>query len=676
MMSSRLDAATEFFFEAAARGNVHDLREMCNSQPDVLYRKDVDGWSLLHHAAVNSSADALQFLIQKGAPLDAANKKGETFLHILAQSDNWEAILSINYLLKQDENGASHNPSESILEDYNPSLSDAEDDLSLSSFEYIRTYSASYFYPSTRLESLLTMQESTMGYTPLHIACFNGKIRTAITLTRFAVNLGGYLGHLNPLRRIHTQDVLNSTDAYGRTPLSLSVERRHSSFLVTYLVTKGAHLPPSQEFDLPPLAASTMYNAQLGASGYGSQFLDRKMFNDETSSDVMFIIGSKTLWAHSEVIQRRSESLYHLLLQKKRDEADKEHQTKVKKVKINQVEFRVFYSLIEWMYSNEINISSVSHLLELWRASIKYEMRDLQRESQKKLVKSLTETVSRHHDGGKFKEMKDIFELAHRKGARYINRFCSSYLLEHMDQFLTDSNCFPGLASRPTRGEFIGRENYVAWLFMAVDDRFVDKEKFGGGGPKTVDLQLSQQEMMDLCGDDLFCDGESSAVHFETIVDMYSGFQNTAYGELVGKAAEVVTSKMSSLSSTLTTVSTYLGYSTTRQQVDQDEEDVEEFLVKRTNWYWKQQERILQVTPTHVRRLDPITREVCHSMSIDQLSRIDLVDDVIVLIADGGQMQPPPDYSTSLSGLWNSYCNYSNSHFYQSGRVKEILACL
>lgn len=70
--------------------------------------------------------------------------------------------------------------------------------------------------------------------------------------------------------------------------------------------------------------------------------------------------------------------------------------------------------------------------------------------------------------------MKRIFQLAHKKGARHLNRFCSSYLLQHVDNFLSDEKCFPGKG----KSMFTRREAYVNWLFMAVDDRFADPSFF------------------------------------------------------------------------------------------------------------------------------------------------------------------------------------------------------
>ena len=70
--------ATLDVFEAAATGNVAALESTLPAQPDLAQAWSTDGWTPLHLAAAFGSPEAVQLLLERGAPVDAVSKNPQT----------------------------------------------------------------------------------------------------------------------------------------------------------------------------------------------------------------------------------------------------------------------------------------------------------------------------------------------------------------------------------------------------------------------------------------------------------------------------------------------------------------------------------------------------------------------------------------------------------------------
>ncbi len=81
-------------FEAAALGNVRRLRELLDEQPDSLQAHSHDGWTPLHLAAHFGQAEAIDWLLRRGAQVGArsANPLANTPLHAAAAGRRRRAV--------------------------------------------------------------------------------------------------------------------------------------------------------------------------------------------------------------------------------------------------------------------------------------------------------------------------------------------------------------------------------------------------------------------------------------------------------------------------------------------------------------------------------------------------------------------------------------------------------
>lgn len=72
----RIDAPLDAF-EAAAVGDVESLQAALNASPEVVLEQSGDGWTALHLAAAFGSPQAVQLLLDRGAPVDALSNNAQ-----------------------------------------------------------------------------------------------------------------------------------------------------------------------------------------------------------------------------------------------------------------------------------------------------------------------------------------------------------------------------------------------------------------------------------------------------------------------------------------------------------------------------------------------------------------------------------------------------------------------
>lgn len=86
-------------FAAASAGDIAKLRRDIDDDPELIKATEWDGRTLLHDAADKSQASTAQYLLDRGADVNAVTGDGRTALHMAAQRGD---ISMIKLLLSRD----------------------------------------------------------------------------------------------------------------------------------------------------------------------------------------------------------------------------------------------------------------------------------------------------------------------------------------------------------------------------------------------------------------------------------------------------------------------------------------------------------------------------------------------------------------------------------------------
>jgi len=117
MMFTIQAAMAEDIQTTAFNGDIPKLKELLGKNPDLIKSKDKDGFTALHLAvgAVKNGKETVEFLIAKGADINAGNNDGLTPLHIAATEGKPEIIkiliakgANVNAKTKEVQNSALH----------------------------------------------------------------------------------------------------------------------------------------------------------------------------------------------------------------------------------------------------------------------------------------------------------------------------------------------------------------------------------------------------------------------------------------------------------------------------------------------------------------------------------------------------------------------------------------
>lgn len=95
-------ADSDIYLDAAI-GRFERIQQQMQRNPKIINNPGVDGWTLLHHAAVAGQYKIVDFLISKNADINAKTIKGETSLH-LAVSRGRKKIVKLLILKGADVN--------------------------------------------------------------------------------------------------------------------------------------------------------------------------------------------------------------------------------------------------------------------------------------------------------------------------------------------------------------------------------------------------------------------------------------------------------------------------------------------------------------------------------------------------------------------------------------------
>ncbi len=94
-------ASAQDIFDAARDGKLEVVRRLCDKQPDLARSKNRAGFTPLHWAAIRGHAGVAEYLVKKGADVNAADNLGLTPLHRAAY---WGHLEMSRLLLKHGAN--------------------------------------------------------------------------------------------------------------------------------------------------------------------------------------------------------------------------------------------------------------------------------------------------------------------------------------------------------------------------------------------------------------------------------------------------------------------------------------------------------------------------------------------------------------------------------------------
>src|SRR5512143_473756 len=82
-------------FDLLRKGDAPSVKALIEKSPQLVSVKDPDGDTPLHYAAVNGDAAFIDFLVEKGAKLDAVGAGAKTPLQLAALYDRREAVAAL-----------------------------------------------------------------------------------------------------------------------------------------------------------------------------------------------------------------------------------------------------------------------------------------------------------------------------------------------------------------------------------------------------------------------------------------------------------------------------------------------------------------------------------------------------------------------------------------------------
>ncbi|XP_046358020.2 transient receptor potential cation channel subfamily A member 1-like isoform X2 [Haliotis rufescens] len=255
------DKSTPLHF-ACAQGNLDMIRTMHDMQTDnflsAIFITDVQNMTPLHRAAIFNHVPVVEFLIDKGADVNAKDIQERTPLLLAASKGGWETVTCL-LSNKADIKAKDHNNRNfmhlavkfggklnqfgcSILQGIQHYLNE-KDDFGCTPLHY-----ASKEGHLLAIDDLLNMgavisPKNNMKQSPFHFAARYGRFNTCKRL----------------LESQNGANIINETDGDGRTALHLAALNGHVK-VVTLLLQKGAVAARDRDSNTPlHLAASSDY---------------------------------------------------------------------------------------------------------------------------------------------------------------------------------------------------------------------------------------------------------------------------------------------------------------------------------------------------------------------------------------------------------------------------------
>ena len=85
-------------YDLMMNGKNTEFEKYIDENPGLVKACDGEGFTLLHQAATNDCHEALQYLIHKGAAIDAKGPAGEQALHLAAYNGSLPCIRTLDFV--------------------------------------------------------------------------------------------------------------------------------------------------------------------------------------------------------------------------------------------------------------------------------------------------------------------------------------------------------------------------------------------------------------------------------------------------------------------------------------------------------------------------------------------------------------------------------------------------
>jgi len=139
-------------------------------------------------------------------------------------------------------------------------------------------------------------------------------------------------------------------------------------------------------------------------------------------SDIVFEVNGKKCCANSKVLQFRAPFFYELY----------QVQNEEKDLKV-EFPFAILCSLIQWVYTDQIESNDYEHLVEVWEKAVLFQMRRLIKYVQNKLIMIFQEDYRK-------KDIKDwvgeVYKNFLSDKGRYLTRYSAIVLLQKLPELL------------------------------------------------------------------------------------------------------------------------------------------------------------------------------------------------------------------------------------------------
>jgi RNA polymerase sigma factor (sigma-70 family) len=205
--------------DAAALGLTELLARMLTADPEMPRRRDSERRTPLHHAAYSGQSEAVRFLLERGATINAVAGNGATPLNLAVVRQHHSLVAQL-LQAGADVNQADHRGETPIF------AACVQGDVSLTTL---------------LMEAGATANSMGSGKTtPLHLAVQSG----SLTLVKYL------LGH---------NAALEARNYYGATPLQIAVREGHNE-IIRFLLTAGADKLARDQWHRTPLHTAAWFD--------------------------------------------------------------------------------------------------------------------------------------------------------------------------------------------------------------------------------------------------------------------------------------------------------------------------------------------------------------------------------------------------------------------------------
>ena len=262
--------------EEGKLSSVQCLIEKEKVNPDIT---NENGFSPIHFASRNGHLSIVEYLISKGANIEAKDKYGRTPLHYACQEKHLQIV---EYLISNGANIKAKDSFEQtphlVLLENNDLPSNLEPLLVSSIIEKPKDYESNIFQACkegkfTSVKWIIEQEKENNinktdfdKKTPLHYACEKGHLEIAEYLIlngeridqkdiyeKTALIYGCENGHLPIIEFLLFNGAnVETQDKYGRTPLHFACEKGYFS-IAEYLISKGANIETKDKYKRTPL---------------------------------------------------------------------------------------------------------------------------------------------------------------------------------------------------------------------------------------------------------------------------------------------------------------------------------------------------------------------------------------------------------------------------------------